>query len=154
MRMKTHIPKHSSVLRPSLEHSSTSRMSGLSKNRFRVNLSLHWGLGTLHWFWCNKRKERNKRETQIYEEHSVTLIASYTLKKSFVNPCGAWVSMWLLSACSPKSCAWDELWTWNWAFVWVQMVFLCRPAINCPLVQGVSPLLHADSWDTECSRSK
>lgn len=49
--MHTHIPKHSSFLRPSLEHSSTSSMSGLSKNRLRVNLSLHWGLDTLLWFW-------------------------------------------------------------------------------------------------------
>lgn len=45
--VETHVPKHSSFLRPSFNHSSTSRMCELSRKRLRVNLSLHWGLGTL-----------------------------------------------------------------------------------------------------------
>lgn len=65
--MQTHIPKHSSVLRPSLDQSSTSSMSGQSKNWFRVNLSLHWGLDTLQWFWFrNDMKHKKELLTEIH----------------------------------------------------------------------------------------
>ena len=56
--MQTHVPKHSSFLRPSLDQSSTSRMLWPSKNWFIVNLSLHWGLETLQWFWIGNEDRK------------------------------------------------------------------------------------------------
>lgn len=59
---ETHVAKHSSALLPPFEHSSTSRIPGLSKNWFKVNLSLHWGLGTLQWFWNGQRMKHQRKD--------------------------------------------------------------------------------------------